>query len=140
MIYHGSKDNDLSELPEVVRQTIDYLMPHKRKFDSIAVMGISGEIVGIPVALALGKPIVIIRKEGIQSHSYGLPIVNVRNVGKRCLFIDDFIAGGKTIRRVISVIEDGTKAKVVNAFLYADASFFITGMKSKKELDKYRQV
>ena len=114
MIYHGkehmqrdegnvfggySVHSDLSDLPEAVNQSIARLAPHKHQFDSIVVQGMSGVIVGAPVALALHKQLVVVRKPEDQHHNMDY-VINAHRAGRRYLFLDDFIATGTTYGRV----------------------------------------
>jgi len=114
MLYH-SGDHDLHGLAETVTQAITDLRPFLDRFDSIVVTGMSGVVVGVPVALALDKPIAILRKESDDSHSAFEPWINVRAMGKRALFLDDFVANGDTRRRV----EKNAPARIVGDYLYA---------------------
>jgi len=67
-------------------------------FDTIVGTGFSGSVVIPAVAMALGKDFLLIRKEDDQSHhGGGLP---VGTLGKRWIFLDDFISSGATWRRV----------------------------------------
>jgi adenine/guanine phosphoribosyltransferase-like PRPP-binding protein len=61
---HGSSyaERTFRDLDLCVEQTRRDLEPHKHKFTSIVVTGISGLSVGAPVALALKKPLVVVRK------------------------------------------------------------------------------
>lgn len=69
----------------------------KLKFDSIAYTGHSGALVAIPVAIALKKHLIIVRKPHEKSHGVA---IEKDNNAKRCLIVDDFIETGKTIRRI----------------------------------------
>jgi len=105
MIYHGVQPfdgygihSDLSDLAPVVRKCTARLRVHLSQFDSIAVSGMSGVVVGSPVALRLAIPLVIIRKPADRHHN-GETVVNEHRAG-RWLFVDDFIASGATWERV----------------------------------------
>lgn len=105
MIYSGTKSG-LDDLADIVKQAVDDLRPHKQEWDSIAVTGCSGMLVGSPVSLALNVPLVVVRKEydRIHSHCSGL-IINSSNIGTRYCFLDDFIGTGDTRDRVKKTIE-----------------------------------
>lgn len=78
-----------------------------KSFDLIAVTGISGQAVGFPLALALGKEIVVLRKAD-DSSCHGIPgelIGGRRCKGKRVLFVDDFVSMGRTRTRVREAVE-----------------------------------
>ena len=104
MIYNRTNAN-LDDLDATVRRTTKALRPVLDRFDSIAVAGMSGVLVGAPVSLRLKKPLVIVRKDGDGSHHGSHKIVNVDNVGQRVLFLDDFVSSGNTKKRVQSKIE-----------------------------------
>lgn len=78
-----------------------------KRFDVIVVTGISGQAVGFPLALALDKEIVVLRKNDDKScHGTAGELIGGRNVkGKRCLFVDDFVSMGRTRTRVREAIE-----------------------------------
>lgn len=69
----------------------------KLNFDSIAYAGHSGALVAIPMAIALKKHLVIIRKPHEMSHG---SVVEKTNAARNCLIVDDFIETGKTIKRI----------------------------------------
>ncbi len=108
MIY-GGKDG-LADLVDVVRRTANELRPHKKEWDSIVVTGVSGLLVGPAVALRLHKPLVVVRKPGDHSHCTTL-IENFQNIGKRYLFLDDFISTGTTKKRVLGAINKRVNPK-----------------------------
>jgi adenine/guanine phosphoribosyltransferase-like PRPP-binding protein len=97
MIYGSG--GDLRDLRAVVERAITHLSQHADEFDSIAVRGMSGVLVGSPVALHLDKPLIIVRKPGEQRHSPDL-VINKHNAGRRFLFLDDLISTGETRREV----------------------------------------
>lgn len=117
MIYHGGH-HDLCGLSDIVQRAKKTLKPYTHLFDSITVMGMSGVTVGVPVGLDLGIPVVIIRKDSDTSHSGKNPI-NLRSLGSRSIFLDDFITAGMTRRRVQERVERGG-ARLVGAYLYRD--------------------
>lgn len=102
MIYDGS-GGSLDNLESVVRKTTKVLREHIDEFDSIAVTGTSGLLVGVPAAMRLKKPIVIVRKEEDGSHDYRT-VINAQNMGRRVLFLDDLVATGDTRQRVVDAV------------------------------------
>lgn len=102
MIY--SLSGDLSDMAVVATRTTKALRERREEFDSIAVRGMSGALIGSIVSVRLKKPLVVVRKPGEEAHGSGLA-VNAGNVGKRVLFLDDFVSTGRTKRAVIEVIE-----------------------------------
>jgi adenine/guanine phosphoribosyltransferase-like PRPP-binding protein len=99
MLYEDGTFNDLET---IVTETLDGLKPHVGEFDSIAVTGISGVVVGAPVSILIDKPLIIVRKDE-YSHSYNR-VENIKNVGARYLFLDDFRGTGATQNRVLKEI------------------------------------
>jgi adenine/guanine phosphoribosyltransferase-like PRPP-binding protein len=95
---------ELDDLRDVVNAVIAGLQPHLAGFDSIAVRGVSGIVVGAPVALALGKPLVVVRKPTDNAHSRRH--VNVAQAGARYVFLDDFVSTGTTRDAVTAGIAD----------------------------------
>jgi len=120
MIYHGNFGK-LDDLPETIGIVVKRLEPQKNDFDSIVCMGMSGVIVAIPVALALDKPFVIVRKEGESYHhdeADDRGIVNKKRIGRRTLFLDDFSSAGITYNTVGKAVNDFTNARIVGQYYY----------------------
>lgn len=120
MIYHTTSVGDLcprafgsfADLAAAVGAATETIAPNVDDFDFIAVQGVSGMSLGFPLALALDKPIVVIRKEceiqNQNSHSHRLICGDDEDLivpNGRGLFVDDFISMGDTRRRVASAIE-----------------------------------
>lgn len=72
-----------------------------RRFDTFVGRGLSGSIVVPRLADAFGINWMLVRKEGEGSHS-GLPAEGV--LGKRWIFVDDFIESGATYAKVVETI------------------------------------
>lgn len=119
MVYHsttlptpeeGFVSGSFSDLREAVLKAVRLCETDDRlkKFDIIAVTGISGQAVGFPLALALGKEIVVLRKNDDRScHGEAGELIGARRVnGKRVLFVDDFVSMGRTRTRVREAIEE----------------------------------
>jgi hypothetical protein len=123
MIYHGR--TSLDDLPQTVRKTCVTLRQARKVhgFDSIAVAGMSGVIVGIPVGLRLNVPVVIVRKVSDTCHTPSRRVLNASNAGGRCLFLDDFISFGGTFKHVRDMLNVWTEATVVAKYLYEDDYF-----------------
>lgn len=131
MIYHVHRAvegedrysyNHLDDLAPTVRDAVDALRPHRSEFDSIIVTGLSGVIVGTPVAMRLRKPLVVFRKAGEDAHS-STP-VNHKRLGTRALFLDDFISDGGTYRRVEdALVKTDRGATIVAKYLYRDNDY-----------------
>lgn len=99
MIYHG--ESGLTDLNCTVRKTTARLRAARTEhpFDSIILTGMSGVLVGIPVALRLKVPAVVLRKDSDNCHTSG-KWIGAEHLGVRCLFLDDFTSAGGTLRRV----------------------------------------
>lgn len=115
MIYHGSPG--LADIRSVIAASVDDLRPVAGRVDSIAVTGLSGVTIGIPVGLVLDVPVVIVRKIG-EFHHGGSLVENAEYLGRRFLFLDDFISEGATARYVVRHLT-ALGAKHRGTYLYA---------------------
>lgn len=120
MIYDG--DPGLSDLAETVERAVHDLRPHVNEFDSIAVTGMSGVVVGSPVSIELKKPLVIVRKTTDESHG-GQGTVNLERAGERVLFLDDFVESGETRFRVKEAIRCRAGSSVTAQYLYTYSKY-----------------
>jgi orotate phosphoribosyltransferase len=130
MIYHGNYES-LSDLKRTVDIAVASLTPHLRDFDSIIVQGMSGVIVAIPVGLALDKPVVILRKNSDDHHKETRNVINLKRIGRRVLFLDDFVSLGTTRNRVEKYVECETAARMIGQYLYSPPVSFIIEPKRK---------
>ncbi len=121
MIYHEGQD-DLAGIEDAVRITVRNLKTMLEAFDSIVVTGMSGVVVGIPVGLRLKKPVVIVRKPSEYCHAARGSIINRHALGKRVLFLGDFVSGGETRSYVESMVRS-LGAKVIAEYLYRDHQY-----------------
>jgi len=123
MIYNGAGYDDyrgeLDDLAVTVREAFDVIRAAdiSDQYDSIIVTGISGILVGSPVALRLNKPLVILRKDGDMHHN-GRIVINVDRMGKRCLWLDDFVSLGNTEARVWAFLDE-RGAELAYRYLYS---------------------
>jgi orotate phosphoribosyltransferase len=119
MIYGGKTGFD--DLKDIVFEAHSKLSAVLDKFDSIAVSGTSGLVVGAPVAMLLNKPLVVVRKDNDSSHNDGIQLVEgAHSMGTRVLFLDDFIGTGRTRAWVrLNVMEEG--ADLVGEYDYYSA-------------------
>ena len=104
------------DLLATVDRAIMELTPHLGEFDSIAVRGVSGLIVGSPVALHLGKPLVVARKPSEIAHSSG--VSNDRNAGRRYVILDDFVSSGATVSEITYTMTQHTSALRAGIYVY----------------------
>lgn len=105
--------------PKLRKQTIELavikLEEHKDEFDAIVIQGYSSSLIGIPIADALGKPIVIVRKPNDDRTS------NKKVEGlatTRFLFVDDLVSTGRTFSRVREALYEWNAATIVGVYLY----------------------
>lgn len=76
------------------------------EFDSIVVTGVSGLTIGAIIAHHFHKDLVVVRKDGEQAHSnYAVE----GWVGSRYIILDDLIATGATVRRIMQTIREQTR-------------------------------
>jgi hypoxanthine phosphoribosyltransferase len=92
-----------ADLPNIVSAVANKIKQSGVKYDAIAFRGVSGLLVGPSVAIALGVPFIVVRKEGENSHASfnierGLPIGLVNDY----IIIDDLISSGDTVKEINS--------------------------------------
>lgn len=107
------------DYPEaLVSQILRDLNPRTNDFDTIVATGTSGMMIAPIIAMIMRKHMVAVRKPGENSHSGGLKLQGI--FGERWIFLDDFIATGNTLRRVVGTVEqEGPKnAEFIGAYLY----------------------
>lgn len=73
-------------------------------FDTMVGTGFSGGVVIPALAMAMGKSFVLVRKEEDTSH-HG-PGRLLGHLGRRWIFVDDFISTGKTRQRVLDKVAE----------------------------------
>lgn len=120
---HYDTQLGLSDLKATVEATATALHPHLREFDSIAVQGTSGLLVGSPVALLLNKPLVIIREDEDMRCHHSHDVENAANAGRRVLFLDDQVSSGATLRDVRAKLRDHAGAEVTASYLYQNGRY-----------------
>ena len=119
MIY--SSGGTFSDLAEIVRNACEDIRPHRREFDSIVVRGASGIIVGSPLALRLRKPLVVVRKPhemDVQVSHAHRAVEGDRDLGRRYLWVDDFVSSGATREAVHQTIVRYADTSAVMALQY----------------------
>lgn len=107
----------------VVDEAIERLRP--MDFNTIAVSGFSGTTIGSIVADRLNKALCIVRKGHDRDSEHTHSDRKVEGpVNSRFVIVDDFIAGGNTVRRMISEI---TNVKIggvcIGVYLWRDRVF-----------------
>mmetsp|Transcript_34492 Transcript_34492/g.41266 ORF Transcript_34492/g.41266 Transcript_34492/m.41266 type:complete len:252 (-) Transcript_34492:257-1012(-) len=142
--------------PEVFQKIVDIFAARYADIgiDSVAGLDARGFILGPPIALALKKPFIMMRKEGkmpntVKSPSYeteygkrsGLAVQKNRiKKGDRVLIIDDLVATGGTLSSAIQLVKmlEGT---VVECACVVELKMFIdppaeTGLPSRTNMFK----
>ena len=99
----GYMDKALDDLSTLLDEAAGELAEHD--FDTLVGTGFSGGVVIPALALRLGKKWTLIRKETDDSHHGGGRLIG--NLGKRWIFVDDFVSSGATRNRVLEKVEAG---------------------------------
>ncbi len=106
--YRGSIYLSTFVIPGKLRRQIDLtvraLRPHLDKFDAIAFTGMSGALIGPPVAMVLGKEIIMVRKDNSGTHS--IHDVEGDFNARAYIIVDDLRDTGATERFIIKKIAD----------------------------------
>ncbi len=148
--HEGIIFKDITPLLKDVRffkKAIDVLKDHYQDLEIDYVVGIEsrGFIIATPLALALNKGFIPIRKPGklpAEVHSvsyeleYGSNVLEIHkdalDKGDRVLLIDDLLATGGTINAAISLIE-GLGAEVISIGFLLE----LAALEGRKELQDY---
>lgn len=118
--------------PEIFKEIIDFFIDKFKDidFDYIVAMESRGFFLGGPVAYAMGKGLVIVRKPGklpaetISAEydlEYGKDTLEIHKdaieKGKKVIIMDDLIATGGTVNATIELVERLGGKVVLSAFL-----------------------
>jgi adenine/guanine phosphoribosyltransferase-like PRPP-binding protein len=110
-----------SSLDAVIKRCVEYLQRGKFEFDTIAFRGMSGAVVAPPIALAMGKELIMVRKGESTHSSYD---VEGNADAKRVLIIDDLVASGGTARAVRKgVREIAPTAEIIGVLEYTQMHY-----------------
>ena len=123
----GYMDNALFDLQGVIDEAKRNLADID--FDTLVGTGFSGGVVIPSLALAMGKKFVLIRKETDDSHHGKGRLIG--ELGKKWIFVDDFVSSGKTRTRVIEKVEGaagerGHGTQMVGEYMYEGFGRFRT--------------
>ena len=126
--------------PEIFQKIVDIFVERYQAIgiDSVAGLDARGFILGPPIALALKKPFIMMRKKGkmpntIESEEYkteygnrsGLTVqIDKIKKGDRVLIIDDLVATGGTLSSAISLVKQ-CEGKVVECACVVELKLFI---------------
>lgn len=86
-----------NQFRKIIRACVSVLRPRKDTFDAIAFRGMSGGMVGAALASAMNKYAILVRKDD-GNHS-GHKVEGFL-ASQNYFIVDDFIAGGNTIRTI----------------------------------------
>jgi hypothetical protein len=116
--YYGG---DLFINPERILEEYDEVKNTIPDYDTIVGTGLSGSIAAGILAVHTGKMYAVVRKEGAITHSRkrieGM-------VGRRWLFVDDFIDSGRTLNRVTDAMKyDVPDTTFIGSWLYDRGGF-----------------
>lgn len=103
------KHLDTAGLKLAIERTTEFLRIKTEEFDAIAFRGMSGALVAPSVAAALGKNLLMIRKE--QSHS-DMNVEGFYGITQRYVIVDDFISSGETCRTIIAKVKRFDKSNI----------------------------
>lgn len=109
-------------LPEGLDQHVTRVKKAIRRsgieFEAIAFMGMSGALVAGPLALALQKPLIEVRKDGEVYHG-GWDMHGPAQDLKTYIIVDDVIDTGKTVQTMKAKVRRFyPNSKLVGVFLY----------------------
>jgi hypoxanthine phosphoribosyltransferase len=95
------------KLKRLVEESATLLQEKKIDFDTIGVMGVSGLLVAAPLAVVMGKELLVVRKSGDKRSrlDFGIPIALGIGRNQKILLLDDGIETGATIAAMISKIK-----------------------------------
>lgn len=148
------------EKPEVFQQIVDIFVERYNEIgiDSVAGLDARGFILGPPIALALKKPFIMMRKQGkmpnaISSDAYdteygkrtGLTVQKDKvKKGDRVLIIDDLVATGGTLSSAINLVHM-LGGEVVECACVVELKMFIdpseeSGLPSRTKLFKSSNI
>jgi hypothetical protein len=99
-----------ADLAILLKQAVASFGKLREKIDiqAIAYTGSSGAAIAFPLAIAYELPIIYVRKPNEQSHGSEVEC-NYTEELENYVIVDDFIATGKTVERVIKCIKDRAK-------------------------------
>ena len=126
MSYYMSHVGDPKRLKEITDATSKYIkkLHRKLKFDAIVVTGLSGAGIGFPVAYKTGIPIVYVRKSKVDTHGNDIEGMNALSLMRdlKYIILDDLIATGKTVKKVMRTMRREYHAECVGILLYCYGS------------------
>lgn len=118
---------EIDKFQKTVQKTINIAEELQKKyhFDTIAFCGMSGAAMSFLLSHWLNIPLICVRKSTDGSHFHNAShkgLVCEGNLdAKRYLIVDDFIATGDTVNRIInSIRKEAPDAECVSMLMYAE--------------------
>lgn len=111
--------------PESQKSAIDRavkcLERYAEEFDTIAVSGLSGVLLGAPLSYLLHKPLLVVRKLNDKT-SHGAEILEGNYGTERFLIVDDLVASGETVHYIVTTIREKTEtnAQLVGVYTHEE--------------------
>lgn len=122
---------DPEKVKTTVKETIRMIKQSKIEFDSIAFRGMSGALIAPMVAMALGKPVSMVRKREHNSHC-GLMVEGCDDPATY-IIVDDMISSGETMKLIVKAMGDRhTRPECVGIFLYIPKEHFYNSRRNTK--------
>ena len=102
----------ISLLRKRIKMAVKVVKKKRLNFDSIAFRGMSGAMLGTPLALRLNKQIIMVRKSTRSTHSSFM--IEGFKQSKQYLIVDDFVSNGNTVRAIMEKVRRiSPKAKCI---------------------------
>jgi adenine/guanine phosphoribosyltransferase-like PRPP-binding protein len=115
-----------------------------RRFDAIAVAGVSGLTMGAILAHRLNKHLIVVRKDGESRHSSYEVEGKVPDRTEKILIVDDFMSSGKTVRTIIQKVHQHMVSYAKSCGLGVPhikwAGFFSYSHEQFKDMDEVYQT
>lgn len=103
---------------EIIEGMVKLLTPESDTFEAIAFRGMSGALIAPSIADRLGKKLAIVRHEKSEVRSHGQQVECVESFSSY-IIIDDFVAGGTTVRQIVSGLKKyQSDAQCVGVYCY----------------------
>jgi adenine/guanine phosphoribosyltransferase-like PRPP-binding protein len=134
--YYSSEYLTGRRIKRIVNRASTILKKQKVRFDTIAVRGHSGMLIGPPLAMEMNKSLMMVRKPKDSSHSSS----KVEGWGSRqkILIVDDFISSGSTMHSIYEEVHRYCDTpKVVGILTYSGDKFEAFTMKDGTVLPVY---
>ena len=107
---------------EVIAAATETLSHYDDEYDAIVCTGISGLLLGPMLAHLLGKRLAVVRKPEDKDNHAVVRIESSMSRNDRWIFLDDLVASGGTIQRVLESMDvsPGYAGPMVGCYLYND--------------------